>query len=54
MCSEKMIRKTLQSSEKYENEVSIFDQNPFQEFASKKINELINMEKMNELLKIRE
>ncbi|CAK77151.1 unnamed protein product (macronuclear) [Paramecium tetraurelia] len=53
MCSEKLMRQILTSSIKQENE-SIFEEQPFQQFASKKIDEILNRNQMDELIKMRQ
>ncbi|CAD8145390.1 unnamed protein product [Paramecium octaurelia] len=53
MCSEKLMRQILTQSINQENE-SIFEEQPFQQFASKKIDEILNRNQMDELIKMRQ
>ncbi|CAD8069955.1 unnamed protein product [Paramecium sonneborni] len=53
MCSEKLIKQILTPSIKLENE-SIFEEQPFHQFAQKKVDEILNKSQMNELVKMRE
>ncbi|CAD8074489.1 unnamed protein product [Paramecium sonneborni] len=53
MCSEKLIKQIMTSSIKQENE-SIFEQQPFHQFASQKIDEILNRTQMIELIKMKQ
>ncbi|CAD8158929.1 unnamed protein product [Paramecium pentaurelia] len=53
MCSEKLMRQILTSSIKLENE-SIFEEQPFHQFASKQFDEILYRNQMDELIKMRQ
>ncbi|CAD8058257.1 unnamed protein product [Paramecium primaurelia] len=53
MCSEKLIRQLLTTSKKIENE-QIFEEQTFYNFASKKMDEIMNRSQIDDLIKMRQ